>query len=322
MQANHKLHTIALSLGIATLLAAPPVLADEPPPPAAGQVEAAKAHYKRARELYDENNFRAAQVEMKRAYELSQNARLLFDLGQIHYQLQDYPAALDAFTRYLTINKGSIAPDRVQEVQKDIERLKARIGTLRITSNRPGAQIFVDDVATGVAPLAEPILVGAGRHRVSATSGGQVATPKVIDVAGADSLTVELTFAEASAGVANAPPPEQEPSRGVSPVAWVPWIITGGFAVATVVTGGLALGKSSQLSTDLTTPGVTRAQIDADRSAGKNMALAADVLLGTTIAGAVTSLVLTLTHRPTKSPEGRAISVQVGAGSVGVAGVF
>ncbi len=115
---------------------------------------------------------------MQRAYDMSGNAALLFDLGQIQYQLQDYPGALSAFTKYLASNKGEIPPARVDEVQKDIERLKGRIGSLRITSNKRGAQILVDDVVVGTAPLSEPVLVGAGRHKILATADGQSTLPR------------------------------------------------------------------------------------------------------------------------------------------------
>ena len=166
--------TFALALALVALpqLAA---AAEEPQPPQQAKVDEAKGHYRRARELYDENNFRAALVEMQRAYDLSGSSALLFDLGQIQYQLQEYPGALTAFTKYLASNKGDITPARIDEVQKDIERLKARIGSLRISSNKPGAQILVDDVVVGTAPLAEPGAIeqrGPARRQARRGRGG------------------------------------------------------------------------------------------------------------------------------------------------------
>lgn len=306
-------------------LVAPQLAAAEGPPAAPqAKVEEAKSHYRRARELYDENNFRGALVEMQRAYDLSGNAALLFDLGQIQYQLQDYPSALSSFTRYLASNKGDIQPARIAEVQKDIERLKGRIGSLRITSNKRGAQILVDDVVVGTAPLAEPVLVGAGRHKIVATADGQTTPPKVVDVAGAEAIEVSLALADEAA--APRPPhasaePHPSEKRGAGATVWVPWAITGGLAVATAVTGVLALSKSSELSSDLGTPGATRAQIDDARSATRTMALVSDVLLGTTVAAGCTSLVLTLVSRPAK-PQAGQVSVRFGVGSVGLQGTF
>jgi tetratricopeptide (TPR) repeat protein len=305
-------------------LAAPQLAAAEGAAPPQGKVEEAKSHYRRARELYEENNFRGALVEMQRAHDLSGNAALLFDLGQIQYQLQDYPSALNSFTRYLASNKGDIQPARVAEVQKDIERLKGRIGSLRITSNKRGAQILVDDVVVGTAPLSEPVLVGAGRHKIVATADGKTTSPKVVDVAGAESIEVSLALADDAA--APSPPHAsverpQDEKPGVRAVVWVPWTITGGLAVATAVMGALALKKSGELSSDLTTAGVTRAQIDDARSATRTMALVTDVLLGATVAAAGTSLVLTLVSRPA-GPQAGQVSARFGIGSVGLQGTF
>src|SRR5262249_4541420 len=159
-------------------------------------------------------------------------------------QLQDYPAALSAFTKYLAANKGDIPQQRVDDVQRDIERLKTRIGTLRITVNRPGAQILVDDAPIGAAPLSEPVLVGAGRHRVAATADGQTTVPKVVDVAGAETIDVSLALGEPAPKQGPTPEVPVVPRRGGGPIVWVPWAITGGLAVATVASGVVALSNS------------------------------------------------------------------------------
>ncbi len=317
-----RTNALAIALSLAALSVAQLAAAgDAPPQPV--KVDEAKDHYRRARELYDENNFRGALVEMQRAYDLSANAALLFDLGQIQYQLQEYPGALSAFTRYLASNKGEIAPARIEEVQRDIERLKARIGSLRITASKPGAQILVDDVVVGTSPLAEPVLVGAGRHKIVATENGQSTPPKLVDVTGAESIDVTLALADSAAPARAKPlkvPPPTE-SRGIGAVVWVPWTITGGLAVATAVTGAIALSKSGELSAALTTPGATRGQIDDARSTSKSMALVSDVLLATTVVAAGTSLVLTLASRP-GGPRAAALAVRFGIGSVGLQGSF
>lgn len=315
--------TLALALALVTLpqLAA---AAEEPQTPQQAKVDEAKGHYRRARELYDENNFRGALVEMQRAYDLSGSAALLFDLGQIQYQLQEYPGALAAFTKYLASNKGEITPARIDEVQKDIERLKARIGSLRIRSNKPGAQILVDDVVVGTSPLAEPVLVGSGRHKIVATADGQTTPPKLVDVAGAESIEVILSLAEAGVAPSAMPSTSVAPpvdKRGAGAAVWAPWIITGGLAAATAVTGAIALSKSHELTSDLATAGISRQQIDDARSGTKTMALVTDVLFGTTVVAAGASLVLTLMNRRAPPNSGE-LTVHVGPGSVGLRGSF
>src|SRR6185503_10103767 len=98
--------------------------------------------------------------------------KLLYDIAQICFQMTDYPCALRTFTRYLEQGKGDVPAQRRDEVQADIEKLKARVALLRITTSKPGAEIFVDDVSVGKAPLAEPVMVSAGRRKVEARLAG------------------------------------------------------------------------------------------------------------------------------------------------------
>jgi HEPN domain-containing protein len=320
---------IALVLDLAILGAALPVAAEDPKP----QIEEAQRRYRRARELYDESNYRAALVEMQRAYDLSANYRLLFDLGQIYYQLQEYPGSLNAFTKYLAAGKDEISAQQREEVQRDIERLIARIGTLRITTNKPGAEILVDDVPAGVSPLAEPVMVGAGRHKITATLQGQPTAQKLVDIAGADVLDVRLDFAPVAPAPTLGRPPHRPDAPAKKPITppddkqssggavWVPWVLTGGFAAATVVTGVIALKGSGELTTLHSTKGSTRAQINDAQSSTKTMALVTDVLLGATLAGLATSIVLTATGRSSQSAPAR-VSVRLGPGSAAITGSF
>src|SRR4051812_31637230 len=64
----------------------------------AAQKEAG-THFQRAVQLYSEADYRAALVEFKRAYELAPHVTVLYNLGQTHYQLQNYAEALNTFER-------------------------------------------------------------------------------------------------------------------------------------------------------------------------------------------------------------------------------
>jgi len=66
------------------------------------KLDEAKQHLAAATQLYDENNFRGALVELQRAYELAPSYKILFNIGQVEMELQDYAAALQAYSRYLS----------------------------------------------------------------------------------------------------------------------------------------------------------------------------------------------------------------------------
>ena len=55
--------------------------------------EQARAHFQRGVDYYTEGDLAAALVEFERAYALQPAYRLLYNLGQVTYELRDYAAA-------------------------------------------------------------------------------------------------------------------------------------------------------------------------------------------------------------------------------------
>ncbi|WP_050430614.1 PEGA domain-containing protein [Chondromyces crocatus] len=314
---------VALSLALATTSGS--AFAQEAPSKAA--VEEAKQRFQRGRELYEENDFQAALVELRRAYELAPTFRLLYDIGQVYYQLQDYPNALKTFTKFLQDGRSEISSQQRDEVQREIDKLKGRVGTLRITASRPGAEIAVDDVPIGKAPLAEPVLVRPGRRKVGATLSGFSPVTKTVEIAGLEALDVSLELAEPKGeGGVQAPEqsdaspgaPSQPSSGGGSALPTAMWITTGALAAATTVTGVLALTASSDQSTKLDTMGVSVQDLQSGGDKVKTFALATDILLGATVVAAAVSVYVTVTAA--KKPE--TVRVGVGPGSLSVMGRF
>ena len=91
------------------------------PPAAASE---APAHFRRGVELYEEADFATALIEIKRAYELFPNYKVLYNIAQSHYQMQNYALALQNFERYLAEGGTSIAEERKNEVTRELERGK------------------------------------------------------------------------------------------------------------------------------------------------------------------------------------------------------
>jgi hypothetical protein len=312
-------------------LAAVPARAEGPKAQVAkAQVEEAHKRYQRGRELYEENDFPGALAEIRRAYELAPNYKLLYDIAQICFQMQDYTCALKTFNRYLADGKADIAPQRKDEVQADIEKLEGRVAFLRITVNAPGAEIFVDGVSVGKAPMGEPVMVNAGRREVEASLAGSGTATKVVEIAGEETVSLSLELKAPGkdvildGGSSGSEPDGAGAGKGKGRVPWIPWAITGGLAVGAGVVGGLALSSSSDLRTKLDTFGTSRADIDAARSKTGTLALTTDVLVGLTGAMAVTSAILTITSSAGEMKKARAnsVRVEVGAGSVSLSGSF
>jgi hypothetical protein len=299
----------------------------------------AQARFRRGLELYGEDDFRAALVEFQRAYELAPSFRILYNIAQVQFQLQDYAGSLRSFERYLQEGADRIDAERRQDVERDLERLRTRVARIAISAEHDGVEVYVDDVWMGVTPL-PPVLVSSGRRRVRARLEGHAPVTHVVDVAGAEQVTLRLQFddtkSQAAAmepeapGIAHSEPMPVVPAPTLplapdgpeeSSVPWVGWTITGLLAVGAATTGVLALRASSDLQDLRAKPNVGRDALDDASSDTKRWALATDVLgVGAVVAGGI-SLYLTLNRDA--EPEGASgVQWNLGPGSLGVAGRF
>lgn len=277
--------------------------------PADGTAEA-DARFRRGVELYNETDYGAALTEFRRAYALAPAYQVLYNVAGACYQLRDYACALRAFERYLTDGGAQIAADRRAEVERDVAVLRGRVATVALSTSVPDVEIAVDDVPVGRTPLAEPLLMSAGRRRIVAAAAGRPAVTRVIDVAGGDQVELKLDIPDAhaqpavSAGprpVAPSPeqpgPPIDRAPRRERSVPVLPWIATGALAAGAAVTGVLALGASSAYGAELGDyPGDARA-IERERTRTRTLALTADLLTGAAVLVGGVALYLTVAGR-------------------------
>jgi len=201
MTSKSRLIAIATALGIAlTTLPA----GSQPAAPTKEARDEAKSRFLKGLDLFKEGDYQAALIEFRRANELAPNYNVLYNIGQVYFQLTDYPNALMSLERYLKEGGDQVSAKRREEVQKDIDKLRARIANLDITTNVPEVDIAIDDISQGRTPFQKPLMVGAGRHRITASKEGFRSVTKVIEVAGADSLKIPLELQEQRS---NTPPP-------------------------------------------------------------------------------------------------------------------
>jgi hypothetical protein len=302
-----------LMLALATLPATNEARADEP---AAGKSEEASQRFKSGVTFYKDKDFAAALVEFKRAYELLPNYNVLYNLGQTARELKDYAAAVKAFEQYLRDGGSKISVARHKEVAAAVEGLRRKVGTLHVVSPVDGAEIAVDDVLVGAAPL-EPVLANAGRRKVSARLTGYAPAQQVVEVAATEETTVRLDLVKLDAG----PPkvdPAAPPKRPPPLVVWVTLSATAACALAAGVTGGLAVSAHGTLKDALATfPGNPQAITDA-QGRTRTFAVTTDVLIGVTVAGAVaTTALFLLAPRVAEK-----VTVGVSPKGVAVGGVF
>jgi len=297
MTPRSRLAAIALiaCTGLVTTFSNPAAADDAAAAPKEARKEASE-RFRRGVKLYRDADYVAALIEFKRAYALSPNYRVLYNLGQTSRELKDYAAALTSYRQYLEEGGKKIKASRRAEVRTAIDDLVERVGTLSIATNVEGAEIQIDDEVMGRTPLEEPVVVNIGKRRVSATLPGHVPASRVIEVASRDELDVDLELVSLDRKN-DGPNPQPGNTKSVDeselPVAGIVALaVTGACGVATGVLGGLALSAKGERDDALATlPGdPQRIQSAVDETS--NLALATDVMLGVTAAGAITTLVL------------------------------
>lgn len=342
-----------VALITALAVTTPPRGAEAQPQPKPAAREEAGVRFRKGLELFKEGDYRAALIEFRRAYDLAPNFAVLYNIGQVYFQLQDYAGALNALDRYLTEGGSQVPAARREEVKKDLEKLRSRVANLEITSNVPDAEITIDDVPIGKTPLPKPVLVSAGRHKVSASKDGRMPATKVVDIAGTDTLRVSLELAETSGTAVVTPPPGETPKTSPPDVPADPpitpavvstttappppppdsgssapmvagWALTGGFTAGAVIVGVLALGASSDLETTRATAGSTREQLDDAHSKTVTLALVTDILAGAAIVAGGVSIFLTVrgSGSDDKAKANSTLKVGMTPGGVRLLGTF
>lgn len=256
--------------------------------PSGAAVQEARERNAKALKLYQEEGaVEAALAEMERAYDLAPSYKLLFNIGQMARTARDYALALHAYERYLAEGGDDVPDKRRRDLLAEIKELRTYVATLDIRVNQAGAQVFVDDVPLGTSPLADKVVVNAGRLRLRAALGAQQDSEQVI-VAGGDEVTVELELgaapgtAPADAGSPSSQTPgapTEDSGAGMSPYLWIGFgaaVLLGGGAG---VTGGLALSKAGSVDDTRYAGAEPPGDLASQQDTARALAITTDVLI-------------------------------------------
>lgn len=241
------------------------------------RLQEARTRYERGLKLFDDNAYDAARSELERAYELAPSYRILYNIGFVRARQLDFVGAIQKFEQYLRDGKSEVSEERRKQVLEEIEKLRARVGTLNVVTNVGEVDVLVDDKPAGKST--QPIQVNSGERRVTASKPGFMTVTKVIDVAGADRINVQMTMAEV---------PTRTIIIGESSrrVPWVGWAATGVLAAGAGVFGYLAANKSSSLDDAKDVPNQSYSTLENEWKTMRTYSVTSDVLaIGAVVAG-------------------------------------
>lgn len=299
-------------------------------------MEEARAHYARGVQLYGAGSFGPALVELERAYTDAPSFRILYSMGLVQLKLGDLAGAAASFQQYLGDGGAEVPDARKLEVTGQLKELAAKIGTITLVVDVDAADVLVDDIRVGETPLAKPLLLNPGFHKVAVSKPGYDGEAKKLGVAAGDTTGVDLRLTPIAPVVVPvpvpvvvppAPPPPAEvhealqptpiPSAVASRPVWIGWTATGALAGGATAFGIAALGESRKLTDDLNKP-TPKSDIDAAHQSTTTLALVSDIFSGAAIVAGGVTLYFALTSRRSASTA----ELRVGPGSALVQGSF
>ncbi len=187
---------------VSLLTAVPAVARAQAPAPAPSAVarQEAAERFDRGVRLFNQGDNSGALVEFKRAFELTSDPLLLFNIGLVYAEQRRPVDAVDALDRLLG-SPAKLSPDQRAKAERVRSEQAAYIAFIEVTTTVP-AVIDVDGVEVGRTPLVGRLRIPSGTHQVGAVAAGYAPSHKAVDIAGGETqkLTFELVPGEAALG--------------------------------------------------------------------------------------------------------------------------
>jgi hypothetical protein len=126
-----------------------------------------------ARELYEAKDFEGASVEYLRAYAISKNPRVLFNVAICQKNLARYARAVSYLRRMLSEGGASLPEADQARAREAIETIQVFVTGLALKVSEPNATVVIDGrEVEGRTPFADPIPVEVGTHTVLVRKSG------------------------------------------------------------------------------------------------------------------------------------------------------
>jgi PEGA domain-containing protein len=144
--------------------------------------------------LFEAKNPSGAFAEFERAYELSKDPRLLFNMALADRDQRRFARAVSLLQREQVEGAGVLSAEELTVVRRALAAFLPFTTLLTVDCDQPGASVFVDDAPVGTTPLAEPVRVDVGERRVSARKDGFRDASATRSAASGTPLSVVLTL--------------------------------------------------------------------------------------------------------------------------------
>jgi hypothetical protein len=225
-----------------------------------GAASAESVQAEQVRQLYKEGVKEATQGRWEKARDLFLEAfrrrrhfQIAFNLGQAELKVGQHVDAAEHLAFFLREAQGVGEEAERRKAREMLDLAERQITTLLISTNHQGAEVLVDGVSVGTAPLGREIFVPPGRHVIQAQLDGFRSAKEERIFIAADYLQMELKLTkvteEPAAAVPNAAMGKPDSTEGSGPPPYRKWGIGIGTGTAVVATTlGIAFTARSTMA--------------------------------------------------------------------------
>ena len=225
---------------VVAVLTTSPAIADE-----------ADAHFSKGRTAFNAGKFDDALREFQAAWSTRKTHDLAASMAQAEMQLGRYPAAAEHLTYALRHFPVSAKEDVRKKMEGALAEARGRVAALKITVSVDGAEVLVDGVAVGRAPLEQDVFVQPGAHKIEARLPKHVTAAKDVNVAKGASEAAALTLVPEAAPTPTVMVTTTATATAEPPRSKVPGYVIGGVGAAAAIAGGVLLGAGFAMKGDV-----------------------------------------------------------------------
>ena len=121
--------------------------------------EPARRAWDAAKQLAGASDYKGALVEFPRAYELSHNPRVLFNVGVTEKLSTHYARAVDAWEKEQAEGAAQLTPSELTELKNAVAIVQQFVTTIDVTANEADATLSIDEYPVGKTPFAGPVRI-------------------------------------------------------------------------------------------------------------------------------------------------------------------
>jgi len=163
--------------------------------PALSQPDAYKLHMENGVKLFHDENYDAAIVEFRAAYEARGKASPLLNIALAYKAQFKYPQAIEALELALAKHAETMDAADKQAAESAIQEMRALLAFVELELSPPQATLFIDGEQQPPDVARSPIPLGPGTHRLRARAEGFAEAEKTVVLASGQTEKVSLELA-------------------------------------------------------------------------------------------------------------------------------